>query len=294
VNLTRPIAFLDIESTGLDPVFDRIIDLAVVKFAGSFEPLARHSFRVNPGIPIPAAATAIHGISNADVADCQTFNAVAPMILAALEGCDLGGFNITGFDLAILSEEFHRAGIQWDAAGARIVDANGIFRRMEPRNLSAAVRKYCWREHEGAHGALSDCVASADVLVGQIKAYPELQGMDFDALAAFSTEREFDGLKGQPVDLAGKLVRTSDGVVRYTFGKAKGVPVLHDQGFAHWILARDFTENTKRCLKAILYPAREGETQDEADGEGGVENFLREKKNKRFFGGLDTMFQKKM
>jgi hypothetical protein len=103
VNLTRPIAFLDIESTGLDPVFDRIIDLAVVKFAGSFEPLARHSFRVNPGIPIPAAATAIHGISNADVADCQTFNAVAPMILAALEGCDLGGFQLSYGDTGVRS-----------------------------------------------------------------------------------------------------------------------------------------------------------------------------------------------
>lgn len=270
MNLTRPIAFLDIESTGLDPVFDRIIDLAVVKVAGLGGPQSHFVWRVNPGCPIPPASTAIHGITNGAVADCPTFDFYAREILAALEGCDLGGFNITGFDLALLSEEFARSGITWDAAGARIVDANGIFRRMEPRNLSAAVRKYCGREHEGAHSALSDCVASADVLVGQIKAYTELQGMGFEALAAFSTEREFDGLKGQPVDLAGKLVRTSDGVVRYTFGKAKGVPVLHDQGFARWMMDRDFTDNTKRCLKAILYPAREVERQDEAEGEGGV------------------------
>lgn len=267
MKLTRPIAFLDIESTGLDPVFDRIIDLAVVKVTSDGEPVADSIvWRLNPQMPIPAASTAIHGITDAHVAQCLPFRSYAQEILATLEGCDLGGFNIVGFDLAILSEEFHRAGIEWNASGARIVDANGIFRRMEPRNLSAAVRKYCGREHEGAHGALVDCVASADVLFGQIKAYPELQGMEFDALASFSTEREFDGLKGQPVDLAGKLVRTSDGVVRYTFGKSKGVPVTHDRGFGDWILSRDFTADTKRRLEAILYPP-----PPTADGEeGGV------------------------
>ncbi len=265
MKLTRPIAFLDIESTGLDPVFDRIIDLAVFKKREDLWE-ERVLWRMNPGRSIPAASTAIHGITDADVANQKPFEAHAKEILAFLEGCDLGGFNIVGFDLAILSEEFHRAGIEWNASGARIVDANGIFRRMEPRNLSAAVRKYCGREHVGAHGALADCVASADVLFGQIKAYPELQGMEFDALASFSTEREFDGLKGQPVDLAGKLVRTSDGVVRYTFGKSKGVPVTHDRGFGTWMLARDFTADTKRCLEAILYPPALS-----ADGEeGGV------------------------
>ena len=226
---------LDLETTGTDPATARIVEIAIVPVGG--EAKVR---RINPGIPIPPEATAIHGITDADVAECPTFRQIARGVLSALDGVTLTGFNVRDYDVPVLAEEFHRAGIEWEPAG--VLDAFQVFRHFERRDLAAAVRFYLGREHVGAHGAEADARAAADVLGAQLARY----AVDLDAAAKITAGEE------SRIDLAGKLVRRADGEAVYAFGKVKGRTVREDPGFAAWMLRQDFTENTKRHVRAEL------------------------------------------
>ncbi|MBK9149338.1 MAG: 3'-5' exonuclease [Flavobacteriales bacterium] len=235
LQLERPLAFFDLETTGVRIGKDRIVQIGIVRLMPDG---SRTSYQalVNPGIPIPAEATAVHGITDLDVAMAPKLDAVAREFLAELDGCDLGGFNLLRFDVPFLAEELFRVGIEWDHASLRIVDVQRIYHQMEPRDLSAALRFYCGREHEGAHDALADVQATADVLLAQLDRYPDrLQGT-VDFLGELSGDR-----KRSP-DAAGKLKFDERGAICLTFGKYNGWSLenigRNDPGYLQWLMTK--------------------------------------------------------
>ena len=171
--LQRPLAVIDLETTGIDPKVDRIVEVSVLKLALRGDPDHR-TRRVNPGVPIPPEATAVHGITDDDVVDCPTFRAVAPGLARYLDGCDLAGFNILKYDLRLLATEYIRAGVGFRVAGRKVIDACHIFHRREPRDLTAAYKFYCGLDHDGAHGAAADVLATLAVLDAQVSRYDVL------------------------------------------------------------------------------------------------------------------------
>ncbi|HSM61621.1 MAG TPA: 3'-5' exonuclease [Longimicrobiales bacterium] len=185
-DLVRPLVFFDLETTGLHMRNDRIVELALIKVTPQGDVLERVR-RFNPGIPIPPEATAVHGITDADVADEAPFCLRARALYDHQEACDLAGFNIRRFDLAMLVAEFARCGIRFDLTDRRIIDVQNIFHREEPRDLSAAARFYLGREHEEAHTALGDIRTSAAVLAAQLSRYPHVP-RDLDGLHAYCEE----------------------------------------------------------------------------------------------------------
>ncbi|MBM4184490.1 MAG: 3'-5' exonuclease [Gemmatimonadetes bacterium] len=178
--LERPLVFFDIETTGLDLKNDRIIELAFIKVTPQGDVLER-TRRFNPGIPIPAEATAVHGITDADVADQVPFCRTAKSLVDVFEGCDLAGFNIRRFDLHMLVHEFRRCAVEFSLVGRRVLDMQTIFHREERRDLSAAAQFYLGREHEEAHSALGDIRTAAAVLGAQLARYPQVP-KDLDGL----------------------------------------------------------------------------------------------------------------
>lgn len=251
LQLQRPLCFLDIEATGLDPAADRVISLAIVKmFPG---PVPEHGtcdkryWLVNPGFPIPPPATAVHGITDAQVAAAPQFPFYAAVIMAYLSECDLAGFNCLNYDIPLLWEEFHRARLPWDLAEVHIVDVGNLFKKKEPRTLAAAVQFYCAKEIQEAHDASADAQATLEVFTGQLKRYPDLAAMDVAGLAEAS---RLEALSR--IDLAGKLVRDADGDPVFNFAKVKGVKLRDDIGFARWMLDRDFSHNTKMHVRQEL------------------------------------------
>ncbi len=184
--LERPLVFFDIETTGLDLKRDRIIELAFIKVTPHGDVLERER-RFNPGIPIPPEATAVHGITDEDVAHELEFCRTARNLVELLEGCDLAGFNVRRFDIPMLVEEFGRCGVDFAMEGRRVVDMQNIFHREEPRDLSAAARFFLGREHEEAHTALGDIRTSAAVLSAQLARYEHLP-RDLDGLHAYCEE----------------------------------------------------------------------------------------------------------
>ena len=185
-SLDRPLVFFDLETTGLHLKNDRIIELALIRITPQGDVLEKVR-RFNPGIPIPAEATAVHGITDDDVAHEAPFCARAKALVDLLEGCDLAGFNVRRFDLGMLIAEFARCGIKLDLEGRRVVDMQNIFHHEEPRDLSAAARFYLEREHEEAHTALGDIRTSAAVLSAQLRRYPHIP-RDLDGLHAYCQE----------------------------------------------------------------------------------------------------------
>ncbi|MDH3424900.1 MAG: exonuclease domain-containing protein [Gemmatimonadota bacterium] len=184
--LDRPLVFFDLETTGLDLKNDRIIELAFIKITPAGDVLERER-RFNPGIPIPPEATAVHGISDADVADEVEFCRTARSLADMFDDCDLAGFNVRRFDIPMLLHEFHRCGVDFDMEGRFVVDMQNIFHREEPRDLSAAARFYLQRDHEEAHTALGDIRTSAGVLGAQLRRYPHVP-RDLAGLHAYCEE----------------------------------------------------------------------------------------------------------
>lgn len=246
MNIDRPVCVLDVESTGVDPVLDRIIELGVVILMPDLT-RKRGAFRVNPGIPIPPESTEHHHITDADVAHCPPFSHFAPKVSLILEGKDLAGFNLWRMDLPMLDEELRRCDLKLDLTGVRVIDAFAIYQKKRPRSLSDAVREFCHREPRGAHGASADAEDTLDVLLGQAEAFPELDTMSMQALADYARHGDH-----RYADVAGKLYIDGEGQVRYAFGKQRDVRVLDDPGFGFWMLRKDFPASTKEVLRSIL------------------------------------------
>ena len=174
LNLKNPLVFFDLETTGIDIVKDRIIEISYVKVFPNGKEESK-TMRINPGMPIPPASTAIHGITDDDVKDCPLFKNVAKQLAAQIEGCDLAGYNSNRFDIPLLAEEFLRAGVDIDLTRRKFIDVQTIFYKMEQRTLAAAYKFYCQKSLENAHTAAADTMATYEVLKAQLDRYPELK-----------------------------------------------------------------------------------------------------------------------
>ena len=275
LHLTKPLVIFDLETTGLDIVKARIIQISYIKvFPDGRE--ERGNEVVNPEEPIPPFITQLTGISDEDVKDKPTFKEIASKLATLFTGCDFGGFNSNGYDIPLLAEEFLRASIDFDFSKCRMIDAMNIFRKMERRNLAAAYKFYCGRKMEEdfeAHRADQDTEATYRVLMGELDKYapganpdePEkVLENDMQYLHDFSKMNNNVDFAGRIIwaevkDAAGQPVLGEDGkpklIETFNFGKYKGMPVLdvlnRDPGYYGWILGGDFTYNTKQVLTRI-------------------------------------------
>lgn len=248
--LDRPLAFLDLETTGLRTGVDRIVELAVIRLTPTGD-VTEKVRRFNPGIPIPPEATAVHGISDEDVAGKPPFTARARSLAKLLAPCDLAGFNLRNFDLPMLLAEFRRAGVAFDVENRRVIDVQMIFHREEPRDLSAAVRFYLGRELEDAHSALADIRATAAVLGAQLERYPHLP-RDLDGLDAYCDEvRPFE------TEVDRWFEKTPEGERIFRRGKHRDRPLSEiartEPDYLHWMLsADDMDEAVKEVVREAL------------------------------------------
>jgi DNA polymerase-3 subunit epsilon len=251
LNLKNPIVFFDLETTGVNVASDRIVEISYLKVYPNGNEMSR-TLRINPEMHIPEQASEVHGIYDADVADCPTFKQVAKEIANDFEGADIAGFNSNRFDVPLLAEEFLRADVDLDMTRRKFIDVQVIFHKMEQRTLSAAMKFYCGKELEGAHSADADTRATYEVLQAQLDRYDELQN-DIVWLSEFSSHTN-------NVDFAGRIVRNEQGIEVFNFGKYKGMPVVdvfrRDPGYYSWMLQGDFTLNTKQVLTRIKLEMR--------------------------------------
>ena len=274
LNLTKPLVIFDLETTGLDLVNDRIIQISFIKVYpdGKEE---RGDYLVNPEKPIPSEISALTGISDADVANAKTFKQLSSELETKFKGCDFAGFNSNHFDIPLLAEEFLRSGIDFDFAKCRLIDVQTIFHKMERRNLAAAYKFYCGRKMEedfAAHRADQDTEATYRVLQGELDRYNPLTAEtpdralpnDMDYLAEFSKTNNYVDFAGriiwkEMVDAKNETIKDKDGKPLmhevFNFGKYKGWDVAEvlkrDPGYYSWMLSSDFTNNTKQVLTRI-------------------------------------------
>lgn len=252
LSLTRNLGVFDCESTGINPEQDRIVQIAITMHYPNKPPVSWQSY-VNPTIPIPPEATDIHHITDEMVASALPFAAMAPKLAKSLSNVDFAGFNVS-FDLKLLQAEMNRSRQPWSYEGAAILDAHRIYQINSPRTLSAAYREFCDKEPTGAHDAAYDVAITEEVLVAQLKAYPDIP-RDVAALHTYCWPRPDNA-----IDRAGKIVwRGTDACL--SFGKKfNGVPLRQvDRGYLQWILGQDFPKDTKRIVEDALsgaYPER--------------------------------------
>ncbi len=244
LQLNKPLIFLDLETTGTDILKDRVVQIAVLKRSpdGTEESRTR---LINPTIPIPKAATAIHGISDDDVAGQPRFSEIARSFYDFLAGSDIAGYNSNNFDVPFLVEEFARAGIEWPQPDTRLIDVCTIFKRKEERTLSAAYLFYCSKDLEDAHNAEADVKATREVFENQLERYEDIGSLSIESLHEYCNR---DGI----VDFARKLKKTPDGTIVFNFGQHKGKPVADHADYVSWMLESDFPQNTKAILRKLL------------------------------------------
>ena len=247
LNLTRPICFFDLETTGTDVSRDRIVEISILKVWPNGNRESK-TYLVNPTIPIPPASTAIHGISDERVAQAPTFKELAKQIHAMIKDSDLAGYNSDRFDIPLLAEELLRAGVDFDLKNRVTVDVQTIFHKMEQRTLSAAYRFYCKKELDNAHTAAADTQATYEILKAQLDTYSDTLPNDIKQLSEFTT-------RSQIADFAGFIAYNDKGEEIFTFGKHKGRKVEEileeEPGYFGWILNADFPLYTKKVLTAI-------------------------------------------
>ncbi|HAL65658.1 MAG: DNA polymerase III epsilon subunit-like 3'-5' exonuclease [Bacteroidetes bacterium 38_7] len=259
LKLTRPLAFIDLETTGLNIGHDRIVEISILKLHpdGNTETYTR---RINPTIPIPAEVTRIHGITDEDVKNEPTFSNLAPEIAKFLKDCDLAGYNSNKFDVPMLMEEFLRAGIEFPLTGKKLIDVQNIFHKMEPRNLEAAYKFYCNRDLVNAHSAEADITATFEILLAQIERYAgkEVNTSEnshpvlFDNTVSSLHQISF---QHKNADFAGHIIYNEQGKEVFNFGKYKGKVVEEifrkEPSYCDWMMKADFPLYTKKIITAI-------------------------------------------
>ncbi len=247
LQLTRPIAFIDLETTGVNLSTDRIVEIAIVKILPDGSRQTKRKL-INPGIPIPKSASDIHHITDELVKAEPTFKAAANELKQFIDGCDLGGYNSNRFDIPLLMEEFLRAGVEVDLSKRKMVDVQHIFYQMEPRTLSAAVKFYCDKELEQAHSAEADINATVDVLMAQLQKYNQLGNSVETILATIGEDRL--------IDYARRFVYDDKDQEIFNFGRYKGQPVdevlRKDPSYYDWMMKGDFPLHTKQKLTEML------------------------------------------
>ncbi len=247
LNLKNPIAFFDLETTGINISKDRIVEISILKVhPNGLE--EQKTLRINPEMPIPKQASDVHHILDEDVKDAPTFKTVAKELARFLEGCDLAGYNSNRFDIPLLAEEFLRVGVDsFDMSKRKFVDVQTIFHKMEQRTLSAAYKFYCNKNLDEAHSAAADTTATYEILKAQLERYDNLEN-DMEFISKFTTQVK-------TVDFAGFIALNEKGEEVFNFGKNKGKPVkqiLKEQpGYFGWIINSDFPLYTKKVLTEI-------------------------------------------
>ncbi len=247
LNLTRPIVFFDLETTGINVTNDRIVELCYIKVHPNGNEESK-SMRLNPGMPIPPQSTAVHGITDDDVKDCSQFKDIAKELAQVFAGSDIGGFNSNKFDVPLLVEEFLRCGIDIDLTKTKFVDVQNIFHKMERRTLEAAYKFYCDKDLVDAHSALADTRATLEVLEAQLDRYADALTNDVQFLADFSTQT-------RNVDFAGRIIYNDKDEEIFNFGKYKGMKVTdvlrRDPSYYSWMMNGDFALNTKQVMTRL-------------------------------------------
>lgn len=250
LQLTRPLVFFDLETTGINIGSDRIVEISLVKLFPNGDKESK-TWRVNPEMPIPQAATDVHHITNEDVANSPKFAELAPKVIEYISGCDLAGYNSNHFDVPMLQEELLRVGADYDLREhSQFVDVFVIFQKHTPRNLSAAYMHYCGKELEGAHGANADTEATYEVMMAQMQQHKDLPDT-VGELAEYTCQQKW-------ADLAGKLGVNEEGKPTFNFGKNKGrtlEEVFREEGgsgYYSWFMQGDFPLYTKRICKQVM------------------------------------------
>jgi DNA polymerase-3 subunit epsilon len=247
LKLTRPLAFFDLETTGVNVATDRIVEISILKVYpnGNKDSLTR---RVNPTIPIPLQASEVHGIYDVDVIDCPTFEELSNEILAFLKDADLAGYNSNKFDIPVLVEEFLRAKVDIDFSDKKCVDVQNIFHKMEQRTLSAAYKFYCNKDIENAHSAEADILATYEVLEAQLEKYKELEPTS-------EFLHDFSNYGNNSVDFAKRIVLNDNNEEVFNFGKHKGKSVVDifkkEPSYYSWMMQGDFPLHTKHVITKI-------------------------------------------
>ena len=247
LQLSRPLAFFDLETTGIQIGKDKIVEICILKVMPDGTESCK-TWRINPGVPIPKEASDVHGITDDMVKDCPKFEELANEIHLFIKDADLSGYNSNRFDLPLLAEEFLRANVNFEMKNRRSIDVQSVFFKMEPRTLSAAYKFYCNKELVGAHGAEADTRATYEVLKAQVERYDELQG-DSESMAEFTKPSQANA------DLAGMIKFNAQGQEIFNFGKHKGKTVTEilerEPGYYSWMQNADFPQYTKKVLTAI-------------------------------------------
>ena len=262
-NLKKDIVFFDIESTGLNVLKDRIIQLALIKYFKNGRSPIEVEYLINPGlVQISKEAQAVHGISHDDLKNKPLFQQVAEKIYDFIDGCDLGGYNSDRFDIPMLMEEFARVGIDFSMHGRMSIDVQRLFYKMEPRTLKAAHKFYCGTGMENAHDALADVRATVNVLLGQIKKYENVDYEDADGNITPNpiTNKLVDisnfTKDNKNVDVTNRFKYGNDGIIVFNFGKYIGKPVAEllykDKQYLNWILEKDFSTQVKQIAKKLV------------------------------------------
>lgn len=251
LKLQKPIVFFDLETTGVNAIHDRIVEISYIKVFPDGNEESK-TLRINPERHIPEQSSAIHGIYDEDVKDCPTFKQVARDIAAIFVNSDIAGFNSNYFDVPMLVEEMLRAGIDFDITKCRLIDVQNIYHKLEQRTLSAAYKFYCGKNLEDAHSAQADTRATYEVLKAQLDKYPDKLNNDVQFLSSFSKMND-------NVDFAGRIIYNDKHIPVFNFGKYKGQSVedvlARDPGYYGWMMQGDFPQNTKHVLTKLRLKA---------------------------------------
>lgn len=259
LNLKRPLAFFDLETTGVNVASDRIVEISILKAMPDGTEQIK-TMRINPGIPIPLESSLIHGIYDEDVSREPTFKEAGEELARFLDDCDLAGYNSNKFDIPVLMEEFLRARIDFDIDNRHFVDVQNIFHQMEQRTLRAAYQFYCGKVIENAHSAEADIKATYEVLLAQIGKYENQDWEDKKGIISKPVQNNIEALHNftnlnKPVDFAARMVYNDEGVELINFGKHKGRAVEDvfqaEPSYYNWMQNGDFPLYTKRCLEKI-------------------------------------------
>lgn len=261
-NLKKDIVFFDVESTGLNIIKDRILQIALIKYKPNEPEPEEIKMLINPGIPIGEEAMKVHGITPEDVANKPTFPQVAKELFEFIGDADLGGYNSIRFDIPMLMEEFDRAGFEFELDNRNLIDMQRLFYKMEPRTLSAALKFYCGKKIENAHDALADVKATVDVLKGQLKMYDGVDYEDNDGLVTKApVVNDMAALHNftndlKILDVTQRLKYNPKGEIIFNFGKYANQKVIDvitkDRNYYHWIMEKDFSVQVKRILKKLM------------------------------------------
>ena len=258
LNLSKPICFFDLETTGTNVASDRIVEISILKIFPNGNKESK-TWLVNPEMPIPPEVVEVHGISNEKVANEPTFKQLSKEIYKMIKDSDLAGFNSDRFDIPLLAEEMLRADVDFDMKNMVSVDVQTIFHKMEKRTLGAAYKFYCDKTLEGAHGAEADTMATYEVFKAQIERYEGQEALDMQGNVVSTIENDMNSIhklvSSNMVDLAGRLVLNDKGVEVFNFGKHRGKPVAdvfkREPGYYDWMMQGDFPLDTKRKLTQI-------------------------------------------